>query len=85
VLGLRTFLVASPNMSADIAYKVTKTLFENQKEFASFHVSGKQWTLQNTLTDPKLPFNPGAIRYFKEKGLWTPALQKTQEALLKQQ
>jgi TRAP transporter TAXI family solute receptor len=85
VLGLRTFLVASPKMSADAAYQVTKTLFENHKEFASFHVSGKQWTLKNTLADPKIPFNPGAIRYFKEKGLWTPALEKTQEALLKQQ
>jgi len=39
--------------------------------------------LKETMEEPKIPFHPGAIRYFKEKKLWTPELQKEQEELVK--
>jgi len=31
-----------------------------------------------------IPFHPGAIRYFKEKSVWTPALEQIQNSLLMQ-
>ena len=30
-----------------------------------------------------IPFHPGALKYFKEKGVWTPALEQAQQELLK--
>ena len=82
VFGLNTYLVAGPNVSEDQAYEITKTLFENHEEFAAFHSSAKEWTVENTLTDPTIPFNAGAIRYFKEKGAWTPEMEARQAELL---
>ena len=69
VFTLPSFMVAASRLSEDTVYKVTKTLFDNIAEFHTFHGIAKQWTLKETLEDPKIPFHPGAIRYFKEKGL----------------
>ena len=67
----------------ETAYRVTKTLMESQKELAAVHNVGKEWTMENTLKKPPAPFHPGAIKYFKEKGVWTPVLDQAQQELLK--
>ena len=81
VFALPSYFVAASRLSDDTVYKVTKTLFENIDEFHAFHGTAKEWTLKETLDDPKIPFHPGAIRYFKEKNVWTPALEKEQASL----
>jgi uncharacterized protein len=83
-LGMTTQLTTSAKVSADEVYKVTKAVLGNHAEFMKYHGSAKAWTVANTLKDPKVPFHPGAIRYFKEIGAWTPALDNIQAALLKQ-
>jgi TRAP transporter TAXI family solute receptor len=79
--GVRSIFVAAARLPADTVYTVTKTMFENIGEFQKFHPTAKEWTLQETINDPVIPFHPGAVRYFKEKKLWTPALEKEQEEL----
>jgi TRAP transporter TAXI family solute receptor len=81
VFTLPSFMVAASRLSDDTVYKVTKTLFDNIKEFHTYHGTAKQWTLQETLDSPSIPFHAGAIRYFKEKGAWTPAMDKEQASL----
>jgi TRAP transporter TAXI family solute receptor len=78
---LNTYLVARRDMSEDTAYKMTKAIFANQKEFFSYHAEAKHWTLENTLDDFKIPFHPGAIRYFKEVGAWNAKLEAAQAAV----
>jgi TRAP-type uncharacterized transport system substrate-binding protein len=56
---------------------------ESEKELANVHSVGKEWTVSNTLRPPPAPFHSGAIKYFKERGLWSPALEKFQEKLSK--
>ena len=82
--GVRSIFIAASRLSDDTVYTVTKTLFDNIDEFHKFHATAKEWTLQETLADPVIPFHPGAIRYFKEKKLWTPAMDKEQEELKKE-
>ncbi|MPZ55417.1 MAG: TAXI family TRAP transporter solute-binding subunit [Rhizobiales bacterium] len=81
VFSLPSYMVAASRLSEDTGYKVTKTLFDNIGEFHNFHGVAKQWTLKETLNDPKIPFHPGAVRYFKEKKLWTPEMEKEQAGL----
>lgn len=82
VFGLNTYLVASSDTSEEQVYQVTRTLFENLEEFGALHSEAKQWTIKNTLSDPRIPFHPGAVRYFREKNLWTPVLEQQQVKLL---
>jgi TRAP transporter TAXI family solute receptor len=81
VFGLATYMVAAARVSDDTAYKVTKTLFDHIDEFHGFHAAAKEWTLKEALEPPTIPYHPGAIKYFKEKGVWTPTLEKLQAEL----
>lgn len=81
VFSLSTYLVAAGRVPDDTIYTVTKTLFDNLKEFHSFHGTAREWTIEQSLDGPTVPFHPGAVRYFKEKGVWTPALEKQQAEL----
>ena len=81
LFSFASYIVAASRLSEDTVYKVTGTLFDNLKEFHTYHGTAKEWTLQESLEDPKIPYHPGAVRYFKEKRLWTPALEKAQAEL----
>jgi len=78
-----TDIAVRADFPEDMAYLITKTLLESQKELTMVHSEGKEWTVSNTLKPPPAPFHSGAIKYFKEKGLWTPDLEKFQEKLLR--
>jgi hypothetical protein len=81
VFGLSTYLVAATRLPDDVVHKVVKALFDNIAEFHAFHAEAKEWTLAEAVSDPKIPYHPGAIRYFKEKGVWSADLDKTQAEL----
>lgn len=81
VFGLASYLVAGSGVPDESIYKLTKMFFQNIGEFHRLHGTAKEWTLEQTLDDPKVPFHPGAVRYFKDAGAWTPALDKLQGEL----
>ncbi|MBP1849048.1 TRAP transporter TAXI family solute receptor [Rhizobium halophytocola] len=63
------FLVTSTNVSDDLAYQMTKQLFENLPEMEAAHKAAAQIKLENALKGMPVPLHPGAERYYKEKGL----------------
>jgi hypothetical protein len=81
--GLRTQLATGAKQDSDTVYKFTKALLANTKEFSKYHGLAKQWNLKKTLSNPTVPFHPGAIKYFKEIGKWTSKLATHQAKLLK--
>ena len=63
------YLVTSSAVSDDLAYQMTKLVFESLPELANAHAAGKEIKLENAATGSPVPLHPGAIRYYKEKGL----------------
>jgi TRAP transporter TAXI family solute receptor len=63
------YLVTSTAVSDDLAYQMTKLIFESLPELANAHVAGKDIKLETAATGSPIPLHPGAIRYYKEKGL----------------
>src|SRR5438067_850425 len=61
------YLVSSSAVSDDLAYEMTKLIFESLPELANAHSAGKEIKLE-TAAIP-VPLHPGAIRYYKEKGV----------------
>jgi uncharacterized protein len=63
------YLVTSSDVSDDLAYQMTKLIFESLPELANSHVAAKDIKLETAATGSPVPLHPGAIRYYREKGL----------------
>jgi TRAP transporter TAXI family solute receptor len=63
------YLVTSSAVSDELAYQMTKLIFESLPELANSHVAGKEIKLETAALGSPVPLHPGAIRYYKEKGL----------------
>lgn len=63
------FLVTHSDVSDELAYQMTKQLFENLPELEAAHKAATQIKLENATKGMPLPLHPGAERYYKEKGL----------------
>jgi TRAP transporter TAXI family solute receptor len=63
-------LVCHENMNGDIAYNIVKTIFDHKPELITFRSEAKNMNLEPQVAGGSpIPFHPGAIRYFTEKGL----------------
>jgi uncharacterized protein len=63
------YLVTSSAVSEDLAYQMTKLIFESLPELANAHAAGKEIKLDTAASGAPVPLHPGAIRYYKEKGV----------------
>jgi TRAP-type uncharacterized transport system substrate-binding protein len=48
---------------------MTKLIFESLPDLANSHAAGKEIKLESAARGSPVPLHPGAIRYYKEKGL----------------
>jgi len=64
-------LLAGSHVPDEVVYKYVKAMAENEKRVQDIGGSLKtSFTTANMATNPaKLPYHPGALRYYKEKGL----------------
>ncbi|HSB81436.1 MAG TPA: TAXI family TRAP transporter solute-binding subunit [Candidatus Methylomirabilis sp.] len=68
-VAVNAVLIAHPKLSETDVYNMTKALFEHQTELAAAHAKGKVLNLQSAATGVSIPFHPGALKYYKEKGI----------------
>lgn len=61
-------VVVNADIDEEIAYQLTKTLFENAEELHVVHPAAKQFVPENGVKTA-IPLHPGAARYFTEIGL----------------
>jgi len=63
-------LVANQKMDDKTAYEIVKTIFEKRDDLIAVHKEAEQFKLENQKADASpVPFHPGAVRYFTERGL----------------
>ena len=68
-VAVNAVLIAGSSLSNDMVYNLTKALFDNQAELGSAHAKGKEISLKYAVSGVSIPFHPGAVKYYKEKGL----------------
>lgn len=64
-------LVCRPDLDEKLVYEVTKMIFEKRDDFVTAHKSlARDFQLDGAASQQRLaPFHPGALKYYKEKGL----------------
>jgi TRAP transporter TAXI family solute receptor len=68
-VGYFTHLIISAKLPEDLVYKITKTLAEGLPRFAEVIKDMKGVTPKDLALNIGVPFHPGALKYYKEKGL----------------
>ena len=69
VVGVANVLVVNRSMPEQLAYDITRVLFEKQSELAAIHPEARNLSLQTATKGSPAEFHPGAMRYYGEKGI----------------
>ena len=68
-VAINNLLVTHEKVSDEVAYQMTKGIFENLERLGNSHSAARQIKLENAARDLPIPLHPGAERYYREKGL----------------
>jgi TRAP transporter TAXI family solute receptor len=63
------FLVTHEDVSDEVAYQMTKLLFENLDTLKAAHSAAGGISIEEAVKGSPIPLHPGAERYYKEQGL----------------
>lgn len=62
-------LLVNKNLSDDTVYDITKALVDNISSLQGVHSAMKALTPQLMASQKFIPYHPGAVKYYREKGL----------------
>jgi TRAP transporter TAXI family solute receptor len=65
-LAVKAMLATTDKMSEEMAYNITKAIFENLDKLAATHTAGKSVSLETAQEGISIPLHPGAEKYFNE-------------------
>ena len=82
LMHMDVIFVARKDISEAAVYELTKSVYEHNPELVK-RPGLFEWTRDKFLTkEPQLPYHVGAIKFYKEKGLWTKEMEEFQKAVL---
>ncbi|HEY3043085.1 MAG TPA: TAXI family TRAP transporter solute-binding subunit [Vicinamibacterales bacterium] len=70
VVSVTIVLAVHESMPEQLAYDITRTLFEQQSELAVIHPEAKNLSLATAVEGSPAPFHEGAIRYYIAQHAW---------------
>ncbi|MCS3835613.1 hypothetical protein HNR03_000193 [Pseudomonas sp. JAI111] len=68
-VAITNILVTRADVPDEVAYQMTKLLFENLTRLGNSHSAAKDIKLENAAKNLPIALHPGAERYYKEKGV----------------
>lgn len=68
-VAVNAVLIVNAEIKDDVVYNMTKALFDNQADLAAAHAKGKELNMEKASRGVSIPFHPGAVKFYKEKGL----------------
>ncbi|MCC5859098.1 MAG: TAXI family TRAP transporter solute-binding subunit [Ectothiorhodospiraceae bacterium] len=79
-------LVTMKDQSEDLVYNMTKAMHQNYERFKDNAPGLYGWSMDRQAPENAfMPFHEGAVRYFKEIGLWTDEAEENQQRNLRRQ
>lgn len=67
-VAVENLLVVSEDLDEQLAYDLTRLLFESLEELGRTHAAAKEIDVADAATAP-IPLHPGAERYYRERGV----------------
>jgi uncharacterized protein len=74
-----TYVVGRADLTDDQVYTITKAMWDYNNEVTATPML-KLWTKDKYVTENAwVPYHPGAIKFYKEQGVWTPAAETSNQ------
>lgn len=67
-VAITNILVTREDVPDDVAYEMTRSMFENLTRLGNSHSAAKDIKIENAAKNLPIALHPGAERYYKEKG-----------------
>ena len=67
-VAITNILVSHEGVSEEVAYQMTKLMFDNLERLGNAHSAAKDIQLEGAAKDLPIPLHPGAERFYKEAG-----------------
>lgn len=67
--AINNLLVTHERVSDEVAYQMTKGIFDNLERLGNSHSAGREIKLEHATEGLPIPLHPGAERFYREKGL----------------
>ena len=68
-VSVRATLIAADDVSEDAVYELVKAMFDNRDELIKGHEKFNNLKLEDATKGIDVKFHPGAVKFFKEKGI----------------
>ena len=72
-ISVMAVLVCDSGLTDDLAYDITKAIFENLAELKPVHAKAEMISLDTALSATAIKVHPGAVKYYTEKGFKVPS------------
>ena len=83
LLANHNALMSATNVPDEVIYKFVKVIYENRQELVAYAPDFAEWVIEPPVsTYAAAPYHPGAIKYYKEAGLWSDEMEKWNQQLL---
>ena len=83
VIAYDVYLTVSKKVTDAVVGTLLKGVWDNFEKLHPIHPHLKEWTRERAVTaDVTIPYHPGAIRFYRERGVWGRELDRAQEKLL---
>lgn len=77
------YLVGRKDFNDETAYQIVKTLWDYNEQLKGMSARLKNWSRERFIDkDAIIPYHPGAIKFYKEKDLWSSGMDSLQEKLV---
>ncbi|MEC8859021.1 MAG: TAXI family TRAP transporter solute-binding subunit [Pseudomonadota bacterium] len=78
-------LIAQSTQDEEMVYWMTRVIHENFDDFKDADPGAIGWQLERQVFDWVVPYHAGAVRYWREIGVWTDELEAHNQSLLERQ
>jgi TRAP transporter TAXI family solute receptor len=72
-VAMWNFGIAHKDMPESLVYEIMKVVLDDNERMTQIHAAAAETLPENWQHNTFLPFHPGAVRYFREKGVELPA------------
>jgi TRAP transporter TAXI family solute receptor len=71
-IGIGNIIFVNAAMPEPQVHAILTAIFDNLAEVQEIHPEAKKLTLETAAVGSSIPFHPGAVRFFTERGVWQP-------------